>query len=57
MPASERAGAIRNEFFGKSAEDINEAAFDLTRHAVEAGNWQALADTLPEMRRMMGAVA
>ena len=57
MPASERAGAIRSEFFGKSPEEINEAAFDLARHAVAAGNWQALADTLPEMRRMMGQVA
>jgi hypothetical protein len=57
MPASERAGAVRNEFFGKSPEEINDAAFDLAKHAVAAGNWQALADTLPEMRRMMGAVA
>lgn len=57
MPASERASAIRDEFFGKSAEEINEAAFDLAKHAVAAGNWQALADTLPELRRLMGFVA
>lgn len=56
MPASERADAIRGEFFGKSADEINEAALDLVKHAVAAGNWQALADTLPEMRRLMGAV-
>lgn len=55
MPPAERAGAIRQDFFGKAPAEINDAAFDLVRHAAAAGNWDALADTLPELRRMMGA--
>lgn len=55
MPQAERISTIRQTYFGKSPAEINEAAFAMVENAVAAGNWQALADTLPEMRRLMSA--
>ena len=56
MNQVDRTKRVQDIYFGKPAEYLNDAAFAMVNEACRSGHWQALADTLPELRRMMGVV-